>query len=96
MAVWTDLFGSQAATQEFTEKALQNIWEQIEADPLAGLGIYTKRQRYWDAVVAHHNIVMAQKTGVAPRKPEPIMRETTQPVVTEFQRKAAVITKKAE
>jgi hypothetical protein len=59
-----------------THTTVKAIFEQIEADPLAGMGTISKRDRFIDAIVAHHNLVMAQYVNM-PTTPAPIMTEPT-------------------
>jgi hypothetical protein len=76
-------------TTRMTHTTVKAIFEQIEGDPLAGMGTISKRDRFIDAIVAHHNLVMAQYVDM-PTKPASIMNEPAGGA-TEHKREAEIV-----
>lgn len=92
---WADLFGSKAVTQEFSEKTISAFFDEIDQDPLAGLGTLSKRQKLIDRIVAQHKIVLAQHRSIAPRQPASVLNERPVEVPTPLDLRAASLAKKA-
>lgn len=92
---WAELFGSNAVTQDFSEKTISAFFDEIDQDPLAGLGTLSKRQKLIDRIVAQHKIVLAQYRSIAPRQPAPIMNDRPTEVPVPLDLKAASLAKKA-
>lgn len=92
---WSELFGSEAVTQDFSEKTISAFFDEIEQDPLAGLGTLTKRQKLIDRIVAQHKIVVGQMRGIAPQKPAAVMNETPALVASPVQLASAKVAKQA-
>ena len=92
---WTDLFGTKAVNQDFTERTISAFFDEVDQDPLAGLGTLTKRAKLIDRIVAQHKIVLAQRLGITPQKPKPVASDelvTPQPTLD---LRAAMAAKKA-
>lgn len=59
-------------TQTLTKKTLEDIFIQVDADPLAGRGHLSKRELLIDRILAHARACAIEK---APATPRPILEE---------------------
>jgi hypothetical protein len=65
-------------TQTLTKKTLEDIFIQVDADPLAGRGHLSKRELLIDRILAHVRACAVEK---APATPRPILN--SEPVTVE-------------
>lgn len=63
-------------TQTLTKSTLEQIFIQVDADPLAGRGHLTKREILIDRILAHVRACAVEK---APATPRPILEGETVP-----------------
>lgn len=54
-------------TQTLTKSTLEQIFIQVDADPLAGRGHLTKRELLIDRILAHVRACAVEKAPVTPR-----------------------------
>lgn len=54
-------------TQTLTKKTLEDIFIQVDADPLAGRGHLTKREILIDRILAHVRACVIERAPVTPR-----------------------------
>lgn len=62
-----------------TKATLEQIFVQVDADPLAGRGHLTKREILIDRILAHVRSCVVDK---APTNPRPILENEAQDVLT--------------
>lgn len=91
---WSDLFGSSAVSQDFTEVTLNGFFDEVEQDPRAGLGNLTKRALLIDKIMSQHRIVVAQMRGITPQKPPAALSDRPLEVQAPLDLKAASIAKR--
>jgi hypothetical protein len=75
---WDSLFGPKAVTQEFSAETLDALRSAIVNNPAAGLGNLTQWELLKDAIIAQHNIVMAQYRKITPKRPKPPVPDDSQ------------------
>ena len=95
MAKWLDTFNSTAPRKAFDKATVEAIFAAHEADELRGVGSLTARELLVNDIIAQHNVVLAQTTGIAPRKPEAAFKDNTVQLNSTQAARAASITKQA-
>lgn len=65
----------ETGMSELTPESIAALIDQINADPLAGMGKFSKKELLADRIAAHWRICSAQAKGIPAREIKPILVE---------------------
>jgi hypothetical protein len=83
----------ESGIQEMTADSIAKIIDEVNRDPLIGLGTMSKKQHLVDRLLAHWRICSAQIKGTPVRDPAALVLD--KPVPSATAEKAAQLTKAA-
>lgn len=90
-----DAFKKETGIQELTPEALRAIIDEVNSDPLAGLGSLSKKDILVDRLMAQWRICVAQLRGIPIREAKPLVLDKVAPQSTPIGEKAAAVAKSA-
>ena len=90
-----DAFKKETGIQELTPDSLKAIIDEVNNDPLAGLGSLSKKDILVDRLMAQWRICAAQIRGIPVKDARPLVLDKPVVVTSQTAEKAAAATKAA-
>ena len=90
-----EAFKRESGVQEMTPDVIRKIIDEVNSDPLIGLGTLSKKEHLVDRLMAQWRICSAQAKGIPVKEARPLVLDKQAPPVSATAEKAAAVSKAA-